>query len=103
MSDYYLRTDTEAQMARAFANIGVDVKKLDGECHVLDGQRIDIGWIGPVFIPITTGEDPDIQEPPLVDNRFHANLRVSGELTAEQIAALPILDPPPSNPMRVWA
>jgi hypothetical protein len=103
MTDYYLRTDTEAQMVAAFAAIGVEVSGIDGECNSLDGQRIDIGWIGPVFIPITNGEDPTIQEPPFVDNRFHANLRVAGELTPAQIAALPILDPPPSHPMRVWA
>jgi len=103
MIDYYLRTDTKAQMVAAFAAIGVQVSGIDGECNSLDGQRIDIGWIGPVVIPITNGEDPTIQEPPFVDNRFHANLRVSGELTPAQIAALPILDPPPSQPMRVWA
>jgi hypothetical protein len=28
---------------------------------------------------------------------------VAGELTQEQVAELPILDPPPSHPMRVWA
>jgi len=103
MIDYYLRTNTEARMVEAFAAIGVSVQRIDGECHELDGQRIDIGWIGPVIIPITNGEDPTIQEPPFVDNRFHANLRVAGELTPAQIAALPILDPPPSQPMRVWA
>jgi hypothetical protein len=90
-------------MVRAFADIGVDVKKIDGECLVLDGQRIDIGWIGPVSIPITTGENPTIEEPPFVDNRFHVNLRVAGKLTEDQLAALPILDPPPAQPMRVWA
>ncbi len=95
MSDYYLRTETEAQMMRSFADIGVEVKRVDGECHELDGQRIDIGWIGPV----TRIVDGD----PVTDARFHANLRVAGELTPEQIEALPILDPPPSSPMRVWA
>jgi hypothetical protein len=39
----------------------------------------------------------------VTDSRFHANLRVAGELTPEQIDTLPILDPPPSHPMRVWA
>lgn len=97
MSDYYLRTDTEAQMARAFADIGIAVKRIDGEAHELDGQRIDIGWIGPVtWIDQVTGQ-------PQADSRFHANMRVSGELTAEQIDALPILNPPPATPMRVWA
>jgi len=97
MTDYYLRTNTEARMVEAFAAIGVDVQRIDGECHSLDGQRIDIGWIGPVtWIDAATAQ-------PQTDSRFHANLRVAGELTAAQAAELPILDPAPSTPMRVWA
>jgi hypothetical protein len=97
MTDYYLRTNTEARMVEAFAAIGVDVQRIDGECHSLDGQRIDIGWIGPV-----TWTDPATEQTQ-TDARFHANLRVAGELTEEQVAKMPILDPPPSVPMRVWA
>lgn len=97
MKDYYLRTNTETQMVTAFASIGVAVQRIDGECHSLNGQRIDIGWIGPV-----TWIDP-VTEQPQTDTRFHANLRVAGELTEEQAAALPILDPAPFVPMRIWA
>jgi len=97
MTDYYLRTNTEARMVEAFAAIGVAVQRIDGECHSLDGKRIDIGWIGPV-----TWTDPATEQTQ-TDARFHANLRVAGQLTEEQVAELPILDPPPSHPMRVWA
>lgn len=97
MSDYYLRTDTEAQMVAAFKSIGILVLGLDGEVHELNGQRIDIGWIGPV-----TWIDP-VTEKTNADARFHVNLRVCGELTSSQITALPVLNPPPSTPMRVWA
>jgi len=38
-----------------------------------------------------------------VDPRFHANLRVSGELPQEVLDLLPILDPAPSQPVRTWA
>jgi hypothetical protein len=97
MTDYYLRSNTETQMAEAFDAIGVAVQRIDGECHSLDGQRIDIGWIGPVtWIDAATGQ-------PQTDSRFHVNLRVAGELTEAQTAELPILDPAPSTPMRVWA
>jgi hypothetical protein len=97
MTDYYLRTNTEARMVEAFAAIGITVQRIDGECHELDGQRIDIGWIGPVtWIDAATGQ-------PQTDSRFHANLRVAGELTEAQAAELPILNPAPSIPMRVWA
>ena len=97
MIDYYLRTNTETQMVEAFASIGVQVEGVDGEVNAINGQRIDIGWIG-----LVTWIDP-VTEQPQTDSRFHANLRVAGELTPAQIAALPILDPPPSQPMRVWA
>ncbi len=97
MTDYYLRTNTEARMVEAFAAIGVTVQRIDGECHELDGQRIDIGWIGPV-----TWTDPATGQTQ-TDSRFHANLRVAGELTEAQAAELPILNPAPSIPMRVWA
>ena len=33
---------------------------------------------------------------------YHANLRVTIELTEEQVEALPTFDPLPSVPYRVW-
>lgn len=100
MIDYYLRTTTEAAMANAFLRAGITIPTVDGQIidgTVLDynGIRLDLGWIGPVT-RIVDGE-------PVIDSRFHANLRVSGELPSEVLAELPILDPPPNVPMRVWA
>jgi hypothetical protein len=102
MTDYYLRTNTEAAMANAFLAAGITISNTDGQIidgTVIDhnGIRLDLGWIGPV-----TWTDPETEQTQ-TDARFHANLRVAGELTPAQIAALPILDPPPSHPMRVWA
>ena len=99
MIDYYLRTDTKATMQNAFFAAGIVVTGNDGEVVDFGGIRLDIGWIGPVSRP-----DPsDPEALPVVDNRYHANLRVSGELPQEVLAQLPILDPPPNRPMRVWA
>ena len=99
MIDYYLRTNTEAAMKNAFLAAGITVRGIDGEVVDFNGIRLDIGWIGPVYRP-----DPnDSEGPPIVDNRYHANLRVGGELPAGVLAELPILDPPPTVPMRVWA
>lgn len=104
MSDFYLRTDTEAEMIAAFEAAGINIRSedgvvIDGEVVDFDGIRLDIGWIGPVVRP-----DPaDPEGPPIVDSRYHVNLRVSGVLPEETLASLPILDPPPSRPMRVWA
>ena len=100
MIDYYLRANTEAAMANAFLAAGITIPTVDGQIidgTVLDynGIRLDLGWIGPVT-RIVDGE-------PVADSRFHANLRVSGELPPEVLAELPILNPPPTVPMRVWA
>jgi hypothetical protein len=37
------------------------------------------------------------------DNRYHANIRVTFELTEEQVAALPTFTPTPGIPYRVFA
>lgn len=99
MIDYYLRANTKAALQNAFLAAGITVQGIDGEVVDFDGIRLDIGWIGPVVRP-----DPaDPEGPPIVDSRYHVNLRVSGVLPEETLASLPILDPPPSRPMRVWA
>lgn len=99
MIDYYLRANTEAAMKNSFLAAGITVEGIDGEVVDFNGIRLDIGWLGPISRP-----DPaDPEGPPIVDSRYHANLRVSGELPPEVLAELPILDPPPTIPMRVWA
>lgn len=57
-----------------------------------NGGRVDIDFIGSIYFD---GE--------VVDSRYHANLRVCGDLTQEQLDELPILEPAPSTPMRVFA
>ena len=99
MSDYYLRTNTEAAMKNAFLAAGIEVTGIDGEVVDFNGIRLDIGWLGPISRP-----DPnDPEGPPIVDSRYHVNMRVSGDLPPEALAELPILDPAPTNPHRMWA
>lgn len=101
MNDYYLRTETEEEMLAAFSAIGIPLPaggNLDGRVVYVNGVRMDIGWIGPVVRP--NPSDPEGQ--PIVNSRYHVNMRVSGELPASVLDALPILNPSPSNPMRVW-
>ena len=57
-----------------------------------DGGRVDIDFIGSIY---SDGE--------VVDSRYHANLRACGDLTQDQLDELPILDPAPSTPTRVFA
>jgi len=99
MIDYYLRAATKIAVQNAFFAAGIKVQGIDGEVTEFNGTRLDIGWLG----PISRLDPNDPEGPPIVDNRYHANLRVSGELPPEVLKELPILDPAPSNPMRVWA
>ena len=55
------------------------------------GGRVDIDFIGSIYF-----------EGDVVDSRYHANLRVCGDLSQDQLDELPII-PAPSTPMRVFA
>ena len=72
---------------------GVAVRNASGDIiGQWDGGRVDIDFIGSIY---SDGE--------VVDSRYHANLRVCGDLTQDQLDELPILDPAPTTPMRVFA
>ncbi len=73
---------------------GIAIKNEDGEVvGQWDGGRVDIDFIGVIYF-----------EGDVVDSRYHANLRVSGgKLTQDQLDELPILNPAPTTPMRVFA
>jgi len=62
-----------------------------------DGGRVDIDFIGKIYGIVN-------KESVVIDERYHANLRVSGgNLAQDQLDELPILDPAPTTPMRVFA
>ena len=93
MTDYYLRTATLDKMQASLIAAGIAVKNEDGNVvGQWDGGRVDIDFIGSIYFD---GE--------VVDSRYHANLRVCGDLAQDQLDELPILDPAPSTPMRVFA
>lgn len=52
-----------------------------------DNGRVDIDFIG-----AADG-----------DSRYHANLRVCGDLSQDQLDELPILNPAPTTPMRIFS
>lgn len=61
-----------------------------------DGGRVDIDFIGKIYGIVD-------KESVVIDERYHANLRVSGgDLAQDQLDELPII-PAPSTPMRVFA
>ena len=84
MIDYYLRTSSQASMEVCLINAGIATVK-DGMLVVAETYTVDM-------IGAADG-----------DSRYHANLRVCGDLTQDQLDELPILDPAPNTPMRVFA
>ena len=99
--DYLLRTTTEAQMDDALEAAGILVEQDmgEGELALMPVPGAYLDRIGP--IPAQLDPEGEIITPS--DPRFHANLRVTFELTPEQVAALPTFDPLPSIPYRVFA
>ena len=83
MTDYYLRTSTKSIMEACLFAAGIATVK-DGLLVVAETYTVDM-------IGAADG-----------DSRYHANLRVC-DLTQDQLDELPILDPAPSTPMRVFA
>jgi hypothetical protein len=93
MIDYFLRTSTKSNMEACLIAAGVATRNASGDIiGQWNGGRVDIDFIGSIYFD---GE--------VVDSRYHANLRVCGDLTQDQLDELPILDPAPSTPMRVFA
>jgi hypothetical protein len=100
MTDYLLRADNESDMDDALLAAGVaqEVADLDGEVFVVATEGITIDRIGP--IPAQVDEDGVILRPG--DIRYHVNLRATVQLTAAQVAELPVFSPAPTVPYRVF-
>jgi hypothetical protein len=101
MTDYMLRTDTEAQMDDALEAAGLLVEQDmgGGELKLLPIPGCYVDFIG----PIPTQLDPEGEVIRDGDSRYHLNLRVTIDLTAAQVALLPTFTPTPGVPYRVWA
>ena len=93
MIDYFLRTSTKSNMESCLIAAGIATRNASGDIiGQWDGGRVDIDFIGSIYFD---GE--------VVDSRYHANFRVCGDLAQDQLDELPILDPAPTTPMRVFA
>ena len=91
MTDYFLRTSTKSNMEACLIAAGIATRNASGDIIGQWNGRVDIDFIGSIY---SDGE--------VVDSRYHANLRVCGDLAQDQIDELPII-PAPSTPMRVFA
>jgi hypothetical protein len=98
--DYLLRTVTESDMEDALiaAGLAQEVTDADGEVTVQPVPGVYLDRIGP--IPAQVDPDGIIIKPGHAE--YHVNLRVTIELTEEQVEALPTFDPLPSVPYRVF-
>jgi hypothetical protein len=99
--DYLLRTTTESAMEDALIAAGVAQEATDheGQVMVIPTAGVSIDHIG--AIPPKTDIDGNILSPG--DTRWHTNIRVTFEMTEQQITALPTFTPEPSIPYRVFA
>ena len=92
MTDYFLRTSTKSNMEACLIAAGIATRNSSGDIiGQWDGGRVDIDFIGSIYF-----------EGDVVDSRYHANLRVCGDLAQDQLDELPII-PAPTTPMRVFA
>ena len=92
MTDYFLRTSTKSNMEACLIAAGIATRNASGDMiGQWDGGRVDIDFIGSIYF-----------EGDVVDSRYHANLRVCGDLAQDQLDELPII-PAPTTPMRVFA
>jgi hypothetical protein len=98
--DYLLRSTTEPDLDDALiaAGLAEECTDEDGEVMVLPVMGVTLDRIG--AIPAQVDEEGIIVRPG--DNRYHANLRVSFELTKAQEDELPTFTPPPGVPYRVF-
>lgn len=100
MTDFMLRTTTEAQMDDALEAAGILVEQDmgEGELALMPVQGAYLDRIGPIPAQL----DPEGEVIKDGDNRFHANLRVTFDLTPTKLAALPLVVPAPAVPYRVF-
>jgi len=98
--DYLLRSNTESDLDDALIAAGLAEERTDedGEVMVLPVAGVTLDRIGP--IPAQVDEDGVIVRPG--DNRYHANIRATIELTEAQVEALPTFTPTPGVPYRVF-
>jgi hypothetical protein len=98
--DFMLRTNTETQMDDALEAAGILVEQDmgEGEIAFFPVTGVTLDRIGP--IPAQVDEEGIIIRPG--DNRYHANIRVTIELTKEQEELLPTFTPTPGIPYRVF-
>jgi hypothetical protein len=103
--DYLLKYQTETDFNASLVTAGLLQEHADteGTIYLNPISGVTIDRIGPIFKLEILNEDGTVLTPYSEDLAFHANLRLSFELTPEQEAMLSQVNPPPAIPYRVFA
>jgi hypothetical protein len=103
--DYLLKyqTETDLNISLIAAGLLQEHTNTEGTIYSYPISGITLDRIGPIFKPEVLNEDGTVFTPASEDLAFHANLRLSFELTPEQEAMLSQVNPPPTIPYRVFA
>jgi hypothetical protein len=102
--DYMLRTNTKEEMEQALLSASLlTIQTIDEQEVKLPVSGLYVDYIGPITKVGQYDENGQEIVAPTTDSRFHVNIRVAFELTQEQLATLPQVDPPPAIPYRVFA
>ena len=102
MSDYLLKYQTEDDLNNSLLAAGLLAEQTQNDVvYFYPTTGVTLDRIGPIFKSEVLNEDGTVLKPASVDSAFHANLRLTFELTSEQEAMLSQVDPPPIIPSRV--
>jgi hypothetical protein len=104
MSDYLLKYQTETEFNTSLVAAGLlqEHTDIDGTTYLHPTSGVTLDRIGPICKPEVLNKDDTVLTPASEDLAFHANLRLSFELTPEQEAMLSQVNPPPAIPYRVF-
>jgi hypothetical protein len=99
--DYMLRSNTESDLDDALETAGLLIEQDigGGELVLMPVAGCYVDRIG--AIPAKLDPEGEVIRPS--DTRFHANIRVTFELTPDQVDELPTFTPEPTIPYRVFA
>lgn len=99
MLDLYLCAATEAELKSALPSFLNEEGAWIISCH-----QWALDLIGPIItVPEVRDEQGNVMTPTVMDDRFHANLRLLNESLVHSLPAEIIVSPGPRTPHRVWA
>lgn len=103
--DYLLKYQTETDLNASLVTAGLLQEHTDteGTIYLNPISGVTLDRIGSIFKSEVLNEDGTVLTPASEDLAFHANLRLSFELTPEQEAMLSQVNPSPTTPYRVFA